>query len=176
MAMERTKQLKFYCPQRSWGKVIFLHMYVILFMGDVCLSACWDTHLLPGADPPPRSRHPLRADTPTEQTPNGSRHPPEQCMLGDMGNKQVVCILLECNLVSIAITLWMLQLVTMISIFSVAIMNGYWTHLSCNKDEGHGFSYTLTSSGHQEASKVAKLYLFIHVHIEALMGPVPRIK
>ena len=69
MAMERTKQLKFYCPQRSWGKVIFLHMYVILFMGDVCLSACWDTHLLPGADPPPE------ADTPSEQTPPQSRHP-----------------------------------------------------------------------------------------------------
>ena len=78
--MERTKQLKFYCPQRSWGKVIFLHMYVILFMGDVCLSACWDTHLLPGADPPPQkqtppqSRHPHRADTQWEQTPPRAVH------------------------------------------------------------------------------------------------------
>ena len=35
----------------------------------------------------------LGADTPPEQT------PPAQCMLGDMGNKRVVLILLECILV-----------------------------------------------------------------------------
>ena len=66
-----------YRPQRSWGKVMFLHLSVILFTGGIfCLSACWDIDpsrsrppgadtLLPGADlptgadtPHPRSRHP----------------------------------------------------------------------------------------------------------------------
>ena len=46
----------------------------------VCLSAYWDT-------PPPQSKHPR------------SRHPPEQCTLGDTGNKRAVRILLECILV-----------------------------------------------------------------------------
>ena len=72
-----------YHPQRSWGKVMFLHVSVILFTGGVCLSACWDTT-------PPRPRTPpLGADTP----------PPEQCMLGDTDNKWVVRFLLECILV-----------------------------------------------------------------------------
>ena len=40
-----------------WGKVIFLHLSVILFTvgGGVCLSVCWDTHPPPGPDPPPRA-------------------------------------------------------------------------------------------------------------------------
>ena len=54
----------FYRPQTNFAKVMFLHLSVILFMGGVCLSACWDTH--------PQSRHPTGADTPW------SRHPPEQ--------------------------------------------------------------------------------------------------
>ena len=59
---------------------------VILFTGgDVCLSACWDTH--PPGQTPPLDRHP-RADT-----------PPAQCMLGDTGNKRAVRILLKCILV-----------------------------------------------------------------------------
>ena len=45
-----------YRPQRSWGKVMFLHVSVILFTGGVCLSACWDT-------------------TPPEQTPPGQAPP-----------------------------------------------------------------------------------------------------
>ena len=50
--------------------------------------------------PPLGTRH-----HPQEQTPPGadtpqSRHPPEQCMLGDTVNKRAVCILLECNLVT----------------------------------------------------------------------------
>ena len=32
-----------------WGKVIFLHLSVILFTVGVCLSACWDT-TPPGAE------------------------------------------------------------------------------------------------------------------------------
>ena len=45
----------------------------------------------PGADTHPQSSHP---------NPLRTRHtPPEQCMLGDTGNKRVVRILLECILV-----------------------------------------------------------------------------
>ena len=47
-----------------------------------------------GIHSPPRSRHPLGADTPTPQ-----QTPPVQCMLTDTGNKRVVGILLECILV-----------------------------------------------------------------------------
>ena len=47
---------------------------------------------------PPRSR-PLRSRHPQKQTPPGSRHP-TQSMLGDTVNARVVCILLECHLVS----------------------------------------------------------------------------
>ena len=51
----------YYRPQRSWGKVMFLQVSVILFTGGVCLSACWDTI--------PQSRHPPRSRHPQEQTP-----------------------------------------------------------------------------------------------------------
>ena len=51
------------------AKVIFLHLFVILFTGGFCLSACWDTA-------PPRSRTPPPgADTPT---PPGAATPQEQ--------------------------------------------------------------------------------------------------
>ena len=85
------------------AKVIFLHLFVILFTGGVCLSACWDTprsrHLPrpdpPGADPPspeqtppPHSRppwsrpppwtRPPQTRPPPEQTPPGSRHTPRE--------------------------------------------------------------------------------------------------
>ena len=42
----------FYHPHRSCGKVMFLHLSVILSRGGVCLSACWDTP--PGQTPPPQ--------------------------------------------------------------------------------------------------------------------------
>ena len=42
--------------------------------------------------------------TTPRQTLSGSRHPPAQCMLGDMGNKRVVRILLECILVSFMVS------------------------------------------------------------------------
>ena len=54
-----------YRPQRSWAKVIFLHLSVILFTAGVSASP----H-------PPRSRHPT-ADTSRSRHPK-SRHPPEQ--------------------------------------------------------------------------------------------------
>ena len=45
------------------AKVIFLHLSVILFTEGT---------------PPPQSRHPPGADTPQEQTPSRSRHPPRE--------------------------------------------------------------------------------------------------
>ena len=60
-----------------WGKIIFLHLSVILFRGGGSASVHAGI-----ADPP-------GADTPCAQ-----------CMLGDMANKWAVCILLECILVT----------------------------------------------------------------------------
>ena len=54
------------CPQRSWGKVMFLQASVILLTGG-CLPQCMLGY-------PPGADSPLGADTPLEQTP----HPPEQ--------------------------------------------------------------------------------------------------
>ena len=72
-----------YCKQQSWGKVMFLHLSVILFTGE-------SAPLHAGIYTPPatRGRHPSPRST----------HTPEQCMLGDTGNKRAVRILLECNL------------------------------------------------------------------------------
>ena len=49
--------------------------------GDVCLSACWDTHTPWEQTAPPGSRHPPGADTPPRQTPPGAdtRPPPQAC-------------------------------------------------------------------------------------------------
>ena len=112
--------LYFYRPQRSWGKVMFLHVSVILFTGGSASVLAGIPHPPrdqappPGADtlwsrppwrPPrsrsPRTRHPW-SRPPRTRHPSPSRHPlpPEQCMLGDTVNKRAVCILLECNLVS----------------------------------------------------------------------------
>ena len=94
----------FYRPQRSWGKVMFLQVSVILLTGG-CLPQCMlGYHYPPGTDTPqkqtpPWTRHlltrtpqsrqphweqtPPGPETPWEQTPPdqtspGSRHPPEQ--------------------------------------------------------------------------------------------------
>ena len=80
-----------YRPQRSWGKVMFLHVSVILFTGGVCPIAFWDTQT------PPGTRHTL----PLGSTPLRADPPSAQCILGDTGNKRAVRILLECNLVII---------------------------------------------------------------------------
>ena len=78
-------RVSYYRPQRSWAKVMFLQVCVILFTGGrgVCLSACWDDtprEQTPQEHTPPWSRHPPpRADThPLEQTPPGADTPPEQ--------------------------------------------------------------------------------------------------
>ena len=78
----------FYLPQRSWGKVMFLHLSVILFTGG-CLPHPW-TDTPPGRHPlgrHPQGRPPW-ADTPWADTRPGqtlalgrhplSRHPPWQ--------------------------------------------------------------------------------------------------
>ena len=89
----------FYRPQRSWGKVMFLHVSVILLTGGVSASVHagihhppWEQTPTPGADTSPGANTP-GADTPLEEIPL------EQCMLGDRGNKRAVRILLECILV-----------------------------------------------------------------------------
>ena len=59
---------------KVWGKVIFLHLFVILFTGGVgvCLSACWNTtHTPPRPAPPPGTRHPK-----SRQPPLGADIPP----------------------------------------------------------------------------------------------------
>ena len=72
------------------AKVIFLHLFVILFTGGGCLSQCMLGYHSPlGADIPPEadtpcSRHPpgadtpLGADLPRSKHPLRSRHPSEQ--------------------------------------------------------------------------------------------------
>ena len=88
--------------KRSLRRLCFYTCLSFCSWGGVCLSACWDTH-------PPGSRHPPGTDIPWSRHHPGSRHPqeqtpprtdtPVQCMLGDMGNKWAVRILLECILV-----------------------------------------------------------------------------
>ena len=90
-----------------WGKVIFLHLFVILFTGGVCLSACWDItppSSPPGPGPtppppPPRSRPPRDQAPPQDQAPDWSRPPPGAEHAGKYGQRAGVRILLECNLV-----------------------------------------------------------------------------
>ena len=56
---------------------MFLHLSVILFTGEFCLNACWDTTPLGAGTPPPWTRHPQEQATPPPgaDTPL-SRHPP----------------------------------------------------------------------------------------------------
>ena len=69
--------LKLACPffppaNKVCSKVIFLHLFVILFTGGVCLSACWDTSPpWEQTPPPPRTRHP-----PWSRPPPGADSPP----------------------------------------------------------------------------------------------------
>ena len=86
--------LYFYRPQRSCGKVMFLHSLSFYLQGGVCHS--------PGRHPPgqtPPGRHPR----PPGQTPPPSAcwdtHTPMHSACWDTVNKRAVCILLECILV-----------------------------------------------------------------------------
>ena len=75
----------FYRPQRSWGKVMFLHESVILFTGGSApLHAGIHTPPGPGTphplgpDTPPGTRHtsPLGPGTPQDQAPPWDQVPP----------------------------------------------------------------------------------------------------
>ena len=70
--------INYYRPQRSWGKVMFSHVCLILFTGG---SASVNA----GIPPPGKADPPWQGD------------PPAQCMLGNTVNKRAVWILLECN-------------------------------------------------------------------------------
>ena len=61
----------FYRPQRSWGKVMFLHVSVILFTGGGGLPQC----MLGYRPDPLGTRHP-QDQTPQDQTPLGPDPPP----------------------------------------------------------------------------------------------------
>ena len=73
-----------YRPQRSFGKVMFLHLSAsCLFTGGVSLSACWDTpprQVHPPAGTPPWAGTPPsptgKVDPSRTGTPPGQVHPP----------------------------------------------------------------------------------------------------
>ena len=67
-----------------WGKVIFLHLFVILFTGG---SASVHDGI------PPPDQAPSGTRPPQDQAPPGTEH------AGDTVNARAVRILLECNLV-----------------------------------------------------------------------------
>ena len=94
----------FYRPQTKFAKVMFLHVSVILSTGGMSAPLqCWNTPPRPeaGTSTPPPSTRGRYAPAPEAGTSwTRGRYPPVQCMLGDMGNKRVVRILLECNLFS----------------------------------------------------------------------------
>ena len=106
------------------AKVIFLHLFVILFTGGrgFCLNACWDinppgSRLQPPSPPPdqappPGSRLPARKQihppppgpgTPQSRDPPWTRHPypPLGSRLQHTVYKRPVSILLECILVDL---------------------------------------------------------------------------
>ena len=115
-----------YRPQTKLANVMFLHVSVILSTGgggvpgQVPLgpgTPPWDqihprdqvhpeTRYTPWTRYTPQTRYTPRTRYTPHQVPPGTRytpwdqvHPPEQCILGDVGNKWAVCILLECILV-----------------------------------------------------------------------------
>ena len=86
-------------------EIIFTARKRSLGQGNIFSSVCQEFCLEGSASV--HAGIPLVADTPPSRSiplrrrhPLGTRHPPPQCMLGDTVNKQVVCILLECNLVT----------------------------------------------------------------------------
>ena len=69
-----------YCPQRSCGKVMFLHLSVILFTGDGAPVHA-GIYTPPLQADTPLGRHPL-GQTPPDQYMLGYTPPPAQSMLG----------------------------------------------------------------------------------------------
>ena len=62
----------FYRPQRSWGKVMFLQAFVILFTGGEYLTPPGSRHTSPVADIPLQTRYTLEQTSPWDQV-----HPPK---------------------------------------------------------------------------------------------------
>ena len=107
-----------YRSQRSWDKVMFLHVSVILFTGGYP-SMHWARPPWQGVPPtgrPPSGRQtpPGKETPPGRQIPPGrqtshtpgketplARRPPSPPALRDTVNERTVCILLESNLVLI---------------------------------------------------------------------------
>ena len=104
MAFSKTVAIFSLLPpaKEVWGKVMFLHLSVILFTGGggaVCPISCWDTHPLEQTSPRqtlPGHTSPW-TDTPWADTPPWT-DPPIR-ILRDMDNNWAVRIPLECILV-----------------------------------------------------------------------------
>ena len=78
----------YYRPQRRCGKVMFLHLSVILFTKGV------SGHLPAQADTSPPGRHPPGRHTPRADTPPGQTPPPARLL------QWTIRIILECILVA----------------------------------------------------------------------------
>ena len=103
-ALRKANWLPCYRLQRSWAKVMFLQVCVILLTGWGCLPQCMlGYHTTLGSRHPP----PLGADTPPEQTPSGADTPPPP---RHTVNERPVRILLKCILVVTLLTLLLLRL------------------------------------------------------------------
>ena len=88
----------FTAANEVWGKVIFLHLFVILFTGgsaSVHAGRPPQEEAPPGGDPTEEAP-PLGGDPP-EEAPPEEVPPLAQSMLGDTVNVRAVRILLECN-------------------------------------------------------------------------------
>ena len=100
--------LHYYRPQQSCGKVMFLHLSVILSTGGACMPphrACPPAmHASLPCTPPathaPCHAHPLAMHPPCNACPSAT-HAPDLGILRDVVNEQAVRILLECILVCI---------------------------------------------------------------------------
>ena len=64
----RNKQVCFYRPQRSWGKVMFFTRVCKSVHGGVCPIACWDR------PPSPQQQTPPQKKTPPESRPPSTVH------------------------------------------------------------------------------------------------------
>ena len=106
--------------KRSCGKVMFLHLSVILSTGrGVWTTACWDTQ--PPANPP--GRHPLGQTPSPADTPRADTPPSRRLLL------RTVCILLQCILVMIWLLLgWSIWLSVSLTMY-VRLL----THQFCEK-------------------------------------------
>ena len=86
-----------YRPQRSCGKVMFLHLSVILSTG-VSAPVNAGIHTPPGRHPPSQTHTPSPCQTPTRSDTPGHTIPPGQTCW-DTVSKRALRILLECTLV-----------------------------------------------------------------------------